>query len=87
MTLAKIYQNRGKFAFLVTSDSNAPFQIWNVGSNQNNILAIDNTCANWIDLSKSTAMAYMNDLIFIVNENQAALNIINNENICPNPTK
>jgi hypothetical protein len=68
----------GNIGFILTSDSNAPVQIWDVGSDPSNIVAVS-VCPNTINLSVSTGLAYRNDLVYIVNQNQAAMNTIHDQ--------
>lgn len=73
---------QGKIGFFVTTDSTAPFQIFDVVSNSSDIVPISN-CTNSLNLPKLTEIAYRNGFIYGVNGNQAALNILrNNPNAC-----
>lgn len=68
----------GNIAFILTSDSTAPVQIWDVISHATDIIAVS-TCAHTINLSVSTGLAYKDDLVYVVNKNQAAMNIIHDQ--------
>lgn len=68
----------GNIAFLLTSDSNAPIEIWDAGSNASSVVKVS-SCANIINLPVSIDLAYYNDLIYIVNQNQAAMNTIHDQ--------
>jgi hypothetical protein len=69
----------GNLAFLLTSDSNAPFQVWDVITNPTNIVAVNPLCTNTINLPVSSGLAYKNDTVYIVNQNQAAMNTIHDQ--------
>ncbi len=69
----------GNIGFILTSDSNAPVQVWDVGSSPTSIVAVNPLCTNIVNLSVSTGLAYRNDLVYIVNKNQAAMNTIHDQ--------
>lgn len=75
---------RGKFAFLVTSDSNAPFQVWDVVSSSTAIVKPDNrpSCANTLNLSVSSGISSFDKFIYVVNKNQAALKTVYGKTTC-----
>lgn len=75
---------RGKFAFLVTSDSNAPFQVWDIVSSSTAIVkpSSDSLCSNTINLSVSSGISSFDKYIYVVNKNQAALKTIYGKTVC-----
>ncbi len=69
----------GKVGFFATTDSTRPFQIFDVVSDANDITPINSSCDNYINLPKLTEIVYKDGLIYGANGNQAALNILKDE--------
>ena len=73
---------QGKIGFFVTTDSNKPFQVFDVVSNSTDIVPVSN-CSYYVNLPKLTEIKYKDDLIYGANGNHAALNILrDNPNAC-----
>lgn len=68
----------GNLAFILTSDTNKPFEVWDIASNPSSIVAVS-TCVNTVNIPVSADLAYYNDLIYVVNQNEAAMHTIHDE--------
>ncbi len=67
----------GDLAFVLTSDHpSESFQVWDIEHGAGTTIVPVSACSNMVSLSKSKQLAYDNDLVYIVNENQATLNIV-----------
>lgn len=67
---------RNRFAFLITSDSNQTFQVWNVEQSPTTFVPVNSLCPNVVNLAKSRAIASYGDAVMVINDNQAALNVL-----------
>ena len=66
---------QGKIGFFATTDTNQTLQVFDVVSSSSDIIPISG-CTNSLNLPKLTEIAYKNGLIYGINGNQAALNIL-----------
>ena len=77
---------QGNLAFVINSDSTKTFQVWDIKNGPGSSIVAVSGCNNTIaggDLPKSVALSYFQDRIFVVNENQATIDVLqDNPNAC-----